>query len=83
MPIQNVLIPKIRCLTCDGAPWITPDENQSPEDAGLDHLVLHKDDPGGRHELGVRYILAEIEVEEMAAKAPEGEPELAEEQLES
>lgn len=68
MTTQFVIVPKLRCLTCPGTPFIIPDENQAPEDAGLDHLIVHKDDEGGGHELSARYVIAEIEVEEMAAR---------------
>ena len=69
--IEYAIIPKIRCLTCDGQPWIVPDENQAPEEAGKEHLILHKDDVGGPHELGTRYVLDEgTEVEDDNLKAP-------------
>lgn len=62
--LEYIIIPKLRCLSCEGTPTIAPDENQSPEEAALQHLVLHKDDVDGPHEIASRYILGEVEVED-------------------
>lgn len=69
---EYILVPKIRCLTCEGYPTIVPDENQSPEEAGLQHLIAHKDDEGGPHELGTRYVLGTTEIDDGDLMAREG-----------
>lgn len=66
MTLVPVIIPKLRCMTCAGTPTIIPDENQSPEDAGLQHLILHEEDVEGPHELSSRYVLGYQEIEEFS-----------------
>ena len=79
MPIEYFITNKVRCQTCAGTPTIVPDENQSPEDAALQHLVAHKDDVGGPHELTTRFVLDEREVEEQTMKVGGGDEEQLEE----